>query len=221
MRRKSYLVTSVIFFLLFIIVTLYTSGTQGFLLDETVAYWADDMTSSRFLALMNIMSMLGSSELILIVTVLIGLILLIRRSWTNFFLFFVLSVGGVVLNLVLKMLIRRDRPGDEVSYIEVFNMELQLQSYSYPSGHTMRATILCLFLIFLTIVYLRRNASKIIISALCILLLGFIALSRVVLDAHHVTDVIGAIFVSLTWFFLCLYFFHKQRSMFSMGTIRW
>lgn len=210
-----------IFLLLFVIVTLYTSGTQGFLLDETVAYWADDITSARFIALMQIMSMLGSSEAILVVTVLIGLILLIRRSWTNFFLFFTLSVGGVILNLLLKLLIRRDRPGDEVSYIEVFNMELEVQSYSYPSGHTMRATIFFLFLIFLTIVYLQRNVSKVIITAICILLLGSIALSRVVLDAHHVTDVIGAIFISLAWFFFCLYFLHKRQSMFSMGTIRW
>src|SRR5699024_8580876 len=85
------------------------------------------------------------SEMILVITVIIGLVLLIRCSWRHFFFFFVVSVGGVALNLALKMLIQRARPGDETKFIEVFDFQFELQSYSFPSGNTMRATMIFFF----------------------------------------------------------------------------
>src|SRR5699024_11717250 len=100
--------------------------------------------------LMEIASVIGSSEMILVITVMIGLVLLIRRSWRHFFFFFVVSVGGVALNLALKMLIQRARPADETKFIEVFDFSFELQSYSLSTGHTMRATTLFLFLIYLS-----------------------------------------------------------------------
>ncbi|MEI3606894.1 phosphatase PAP2 family protein [Pseudogracilibacillus sp. SE30717A] len=188
-----------------------TSGTQGFLIDETVAYWADQNSNAFILKLMNIASFIGSSEVVLLITVLIGLILLLKRSWRNLFFFFTLSVGGVILNLLLKMLIQRARPGDEVSYIEVFNINLEIQSYSFPSGHTMRATILFLFLIYLTFMYVKNTATKLISYIVYIGLIFAVALSRIMLDAHYVTDIAGAILISISWFFIGLFLFYKPK----------
>lgn len=210
-RKKSFIITAGIFLFLFFIITLLTSGNSGFLIDESVGYWADGFSSTSILTLMKFISVLGSSEIILIVTVLIGLGLLIRRSWRNFFLFFTVSVGGVVLNFLLKVLIKRERPGDEVSYIEAFNVQLEVQSYSYPSGHTMRATILLLFLMYLSYKFVSREAVKYSSYVVYIILLLLVAASRVILDVHFVTDVVGALFVATAWFFLCLYFFHKEE----------
>lgn len=128
-----------------------------------------------------------------------------------FFFFFSVSVGGVLLNFVLKTLIKRARPGDEVSYIEAFNVQLEVQSYSFPSGHTMRAAILFMFLIYLSHKYLSRELTKYLSYAIYVILLLLVAASRVILDAHFVTDVIGALFISVAWFFICLYFFHKEE----------
>lgn len=193
------------------IVAFMTSGTQGFLIDETVAYWADQNSNAFILKLMNIASFIGSSEVVLLITVLIGLILLLKRSWRNLFFFFTLSVGGVILNLLLKMLIQRARPGDEVSYIEVFNINLEIQSYSFPSGHTMRATILFLFLIYLTFMYVKNTATKLISYIVYIGLIFAVALSRIMLDAHYVTDIAGAILISISWFFIGLFLFYKPK----------
>src|SRR5690625_374262 len=154
MRNRSFLVVSGIFLLLFVLVALFTSGTQGFLLDENVAYWAEQINSGVIYQMMKGSTLIGKSEVILIITVIIGLIFLIKRNWRQFFFFFTLSVGGVVLNFVLKMGIQRERPGDETKYIDVFNLNLELQSYSFPSGHAMRVTILFLFLMYLAYLYL-------------------------------------------------------------------
>lgn len=216
-RNKVSLIVAGIFLFLFLIVAFATSGTQGFLVDETVAYWADQQASPAMETIMKYASFIGSSEVILLVTIIVGLVLLIRRSFWNLFFFFTLSVGGVILNLALKMLIRRVRPGDEVSYIEVFNMNLEIQSYSFPSGHTMRATVLFLFLIYLTYRYMKNNIAKFVSYIIYVVLIFAVAWSRVMLDAHFVTDIAGAILFSVAWFFICIYLFHKEeRSSYGM-----
>jgi len=193
------------------IVAFLTSGTSGFLIDETVAYWADQNTTAFMETIMKFVSFIGSSEIILIVTVIIGFIFLVKRNWRNFFFFFTLSVGGVTLNFLLKMVIQRARPGDEVSYIEAFNFQLEIQSYSFPSGHTMRAAILFLFLMYISYQFIRNTALKYISYLIYIVLLVAVALSRIMLDAHYVTDIAGAILISISWFFVCLYFFYKPK----------
>jgi len=211
MRNKYFLIISGIFLLLFFLAALFTSGTQGFLLDENIAYWAEQKQSGFLFQLMKGVTIIGKSEVILIITVIIGLIFLIQRNWQQFFFFFILSVGGVILNFVLKMGIQRERPGDEVKYIDVFNLNLELQSYSFPSGHAMRVTILFLFLMYLAYLYLHNDALKIGSYIAGIIILILVALSRIVLDAHHATDVIAAILISTSWFFLILYFFHSRK----------
>ncbi|MEJ8778383.1 phosphatase PAP2 family protein [Pseudogracilibacillus sp. ICA-222130] len=210
-KSKTPLIGAGIFLFLFIVVALLTTGTQGFLLDENVAYWADQQTNAVFLKLMEIASVLGSSEMILLITIIIGIVFIVKGNWRHFFFFFVLSVGGVVVNLGLKMLIHRARPGDEISYIELFDFNFELQSYSFPSGHTMRATILFLFLIYVAFYFGKRMYMQIIAYVIYTIIIVFVALSRVVLEAHFFTDVLGAIIISFAWFFLCIYLFYKPK----------
>ena len=210
-KSKIPLIGAGVFLFLFIVVALLTTGTQGFLLDENVAYWADQQTNAVFLKLMEIASVLGSNEMILLITVIIGIVFIVKGNWRHFFFFFVLSVGGVLVNLGLKMLVRRARPGDEISYIEVFDFNFELQSYSFPSGHTMRATILLLFLMYVAFYFGKRMYMQIIAYAIYAILIVFVALSRVILEAHFFTDILGAIIISFAWFLLCFYLFYKPK----------
>ena len=211
-RKTTFLLLAIIFSLLFIFVANITSGSLGVTIDEAFANWADQQTNAFINQLMNFASIIGSSEVILLVTVLIGLYFLIKRYWHHFFFFFVLSVGGVILNLTLKLLVKRARPDDEVSFIEVFDYTFELQSYSFPSGHTMRATILFLFIMYLAIYGLKQTMFKTIAIIGSIVLLLLVALSRIMLDAHYATDIIGAIVISLAWFFLCLNLFYSTKA---------
>lgn len=210
-KSKIPLIGAGVFLFLFIVVALLTTGTQGFLLDENVAYWADQQTNAVFLKLMEIASVLGSSEMILLITVIIGIVFIVKGNWRHFFFFFILSVGGVLVNLGLKMLVRRARPGDEISYIEVFDFNFELQSYSFPSGHTMRATILLLFLMYVAFYFGKRMYMQIIAYVIYAILIVFVALSRVILEAHFFTDILGGIIISFAWFLLCFYLFYKPK----------
>lgn len=208
-----FLIVSVVFLLLFLVVVFMTSGSQGKLLDENIANWASGFENSTVIKLMKYISILGSTSAVLVITTLIGLYFLIKRNWRDLFFFFTVSVGGVILNFALKMLIQRERPGDEVSNIEVFNITFDIQSYSFPSGHTMRATILFLFLMYLAVRYLGNIGVKFIVVDVFVILIILVALSRIFLDAHFATDIIGGIVISVAWFSLIAFLFinPKQR----------
>lgn len=210
-RNKAFIITSGIFMLLFLLVAFMTTSTQGMLIDENGIYWASQSHSAVLTKIMMFISFIGSSEMILLLTVLIGLGLLIKRTWRHFFFFFIVSVGGVALNLALKLIVQRGRPGDEAKYIDVFNYQLEIQSYSFPSGHTMRATIFFLFLIYLAYYFMKGTITKWVAYLIFTLLTIGVAVSRVMLDAHFITDIAGAFVIAISWFFLCLYFFHKPK----------
>lgn len=220
-KNKTFLVLTGVFLVLFLLVAFMTTSSQGVSLDESGEFWASQSHAAWLTKLMMIVSFIGSSEVILLLTVIFGLALLITRKWRHFFFFFVVSVGGVALNLALKVLIQRGRPGEEAKYIDVFNYQFELQSYSFPSGHTMRATIFFMFLIYLAYYFMKRNISKGIAYIVFFLLIIGVAASRVMLDAHFITDILGALMVGAAWFFLCLYFFHKPKETgFSFSFIR-
>src|SRR5699024_5328041 len=127
-----FLMIAIVFALIFEGVVFMTAGSLGTSIDEALANWADGESETVHASIMKVESIIGHSDVIMLITVAIGLYFLMRRHWRHFFFFFVLSVGGVILNLALKMFIQRTRPGDEAEMIEVFNYTFELQSYSFP-----------------------------------------------------------------------------------------
>jgi undecaprenyl-diphosphatase len=105
--------------------------------------------------------------------------------------------GGMLLNKILKYAFHRARPH--------FNDPImRLDSYSFPSGHTMMATVLygalAVYLCSRT-TDMRRRVLIIIAACLLIALVGF---SRVYLGVHYLSDVLAAIAEGLAWLSLCL-----------------
>lgn len=106
--------------------------------------------------------------------------------------------GGMLFNFGLKHVFARLRPSVE-------DPILVLHSYSFPSGHTIGATLLYAMLA----AYLlnqptlaghlsRRRAAVVIGGAL--LLVALTALSRVYLGVHFLSDVLAAMLLGLAWF---------------------
>jgi undecaprenyl-diphosphatase len=105
--------------------------------------------------------------------------------------------GGMLLNKILKYAFHRARPHFD-------DPILRLTSYSFPSGHTMMATVLygvlAAYLLAETKDW-RRRALVILAAAFLIVLVGF---SRIYLGAHYLSDVLGAMAEGLAWLSLCL-----------------
>ncbi|MGH9930880.1 MAG: phosphatase PAP2 family protein, partial [Pyrinomonadaceae bacterium] len=106
-------------------------------------------------------------------------------------------LGGTLLNRLLKYAFHRPRPF-------LSDPLLTITSYSFPSGHTMAATVLygviAAYLLTATPDW-RRRALIIFSASFLILLVGF---SRMYLGAHYLSDVLGAMAEGLAWLALCL-----------------
>ena len=102
----------------------------------------------------------------------------------------VVFVGAEALNRVLKVAFHRPRP--ELGLV-------QLDTYSYPSGHAMSAAA-----VYATIAYLlwqtttswRARAAITLAAAAIITLVSF---SRLYLGVHYLSDVLGGITAGATW----------------------
>jgi undecaprenyl-diphosphatase len=126
------------------------------------------------------------------VAVVLGFFMWWKRCWYRLLALTLAIPGGMALLPLLKMAFHRRRPSFEDA-ISIF------QGYSFPSGHTMAATLLYgLLAVFAVQAFdaWRRCAWAVLGAFVMVLLIGF---SRVYLGAHYLSDVLGAVAAGLAW----------------------
>ncbi|PPA69559.1 phosphatase PAP2 family protein [Jeotgalibacillus proteolyticus] len=189
--------------ILFILISVLSWREQLELIDSLIIDGLARWISPAIVMLMEGITKIGSGETILILTFLLSLYLLFKKLWKEIIFLYVLTLGGILLNFLLKVGFQRQRPG-EMSSIEVFGNSLEITSYSFPSGHTMRSVLLFSFLIYLSLVYLNKLTIKTAIIFSLITMIFLVAISRIIIGAHFPSDIFAAITISITWFYLCL-----------------
>jgi undecaprenyl-diphosphatase len=188
-----------VFGVLFITIAWHVSGGESPLLtlDERLSGWMEAHHTPGLVAFFLAVTHLNSVVAIGAWSVVFGVVLarLRERYWM---LTLALAVGGgMVLNLVLKSAFERLRPRFE-------DPVLFLDSYSFPSGHTAASVafygVLAAFLV--SRFHDRRRRAACVAGAIGAMAL--VALSRVYLGAHYLTDVLAALCSSTVWLVLCL-----------------
>jgi len=175
--------------------------------DVKLSNWLHSHTTPLLTRTMVVATSFGSTALATCIAIAFGLYLIRRRHF--YWLAALVSAvpGGGALNKLLKYLFHRPRP--------LFpDPLLTLSSYSFPSGHTMTATVLygvmAAYLLSKTTNWRQRVLILLITGAL-IVIVGF---SRLYLGAHYLSDVLAAMGEGLAWLTLCLLSVYaiKQRS---------
>ncbi|MFC0470718.1 phosphatase PAP2 family protein [Halalkalibacter kiskunsagensis] len=189
--------------MLFFAISILSIQNQLIVMDQSIISFLFEKSSSFLVSVMEGITKIGSGESIIVLTALIGSYLLFKKMWGFATLLVILTFGGFALNFFLKVLFQRERPG-EMSVIEVFGYSLELASYSFPSGHTMRSVILFSFLILLCYRFVKSPLKMITISSLFIVMIISVALSRIIVGAHFPSDIFAAITISISWFYFCL-----------------
>ena len=100
------------------------------------------------------------------------------------------TLGSTAFTSLLKYLFQRERPANSL---------LVVQTYSFPSGHATTAMALYGFIAYLLIRFNQDFAQKIRIFTIAILFILLIGLSRVVLNQHYLSDVLGGYLVGAFW----------------------
>lgn len=156
-----------------------------------------------FVALMRTFSDSGSSLAWQIVTVVIAVVLLLRRRWKLAAFVVVTIAGSSLLNSAVKSMVNRDRPLVDQPFVHE-------PGASFPSGHSQAAMVgygVLLLLLLPALSWGWRRAA-VIISALMVLGIGF---SRVALAAHFVSDVLAGFALGAVWLGLMTAIFRPWR----------
>ncbi len=123
------------------------------------------------------------------------------------FYFVLITIINSSFNHVLKFIFDRPRPF-EVD-MDVIN-KLEALGRSFPSGHTVCATTMVFFILLYTLQKCKRKWTKVLSIILCILFLVLVALSRMYLGQHFLTDILSGMLVSLILCTILLSIVKKQ-----------
>lgn len=105
--------------------------------------------------------------------------------------------GGMLLNVLLKHIYERARPAFDEPFVT-------LVTYSFPSGHTAAATLFYGLLASYVVTTNARWGVRAVALAGAACMVALVALSRVYLGAHFVSDVLAAMAESLAWLAVCI-----------------
>jgi membrane-associated phospholipid phosphatase len=160
--------------------------------DRHVAEWFHQRTLPGMTVAMKGITGLASLLWVGCAAVITGLVLWWKRCWYRLLALVLVIPGGMGLLVLLKMAFHRHRPSFEDA-LAIF------PGYSFPSGHTMAATLLYgLLAVFAVLSFetWRQRARPVLAAGVMIFLVGF---SRIYLGAHYLSDMLGAVVAGLVW----------------------
>jgi undecaprenyl-diphosphatase len=135
----------------------------------------------------------GTIGMPVIAVVIVTVLAVTRRSWLPVVLMAVAAAGSVLITVLGKDLTGRARPPVALA---VPPLET---SPSFPSGHTLNATVVLGIACYLVVLGRRHLRSKLLVVSLAVVLVLAMGLSRVWLGHHWLTDVLAGWLVGLAW----------------------
>lgn len=151
---------------------------------------------------MRVISSLGSA--IVIITALLCIFLLFKDK-KIFLQFFTLTIVAKVINHIIKIIVKRERP----NVLTSISVE---SGYSFPSAHTMISTVFYGFIIYLIMKNVKNKKIKNISIISLFIIIFLIGISRIYLGVHYATDVIfGFLFGFIILFIFINLIYKKSR----------
>lgn len=172
------------------------TGDRLTLLDVQAAQWLHLRASAGLTHCMLLVSWLHSTVAMTCYTGILSFLAFRKRLWRSLSMLALCMLGGLLLNVLLKLAFHRTRPhfSDPI---------LTLTSYSFPSGHVAATTIfygLGVLWVFNRTRLLHWRVLAVVSAGLAILLVAF---SRMLLGVHYLSDVTAAVAEGFAWLAIC------------------
>jgi undecaprenyl-diphosphatase len=172
-----------------------SGGTSGF--DDAAMKFMGEHQVPWISRAMIELTMLGTGIVVAMIVAVSALFLWLYDYKNSSTLLLVTTLGGMLLNNVLKLGFDRPRP-------QFFEWGTHVMSSSFPSGHAMSAAI-----VYPTVAYLAARLQKTHLARLstmvaAAILVLLICTSRVYLGVHYPSDVAAGVVVGLAWSAFCM-----------------
>jgi membrane-associated phospholipid phosphatase len=145
---------------------------------------------------MLLVTRLGDFRFLIPMTILASIVFAIRHRRVSAVLFLGAVLGGFLLESLMKITFRRDRP-------DLWPALVTEKSYSFPSGHATMCTLYfgaCAAIVFhVTRKHVPRVAAVVTATVLSL----SVAFSRIFLGAHWLTDVCAGMLLGVFWVVVC------------------
>ena len=201
MKNRKWIILglSILFIILTILVKLDFLDSFDTFFYNIVAFNINDVLVNIY----KVITFLGSTTFIIAMCIFFLVLFVILKKKNYGFIVTGVVIISTLVNNLIKLIIRRERP-----LVTTFVTE---HSFSFPSGHTMAATTLYGILLYFVLKSNMNKKLKVILSIVLGLLPVLVAISRVYLGAHFMSDVIGALIASTILLLVETYFIDKKK----------
>ena len=173
-------------------------------LDNAVYTYISGFISNNLTILMNVVSYIGSAQILIIITLLSYLIFKKDKYYKQYWKIIALNLSVTwILNAVFKSIFQRQRP-------ELLRLS-QASGYSFPSGHSMVSISFYGLIIYLCYINIKNYWTKYILAILLSLLIIFIGISRIYLGVHYASDVIAGFASGFAWLIVYITLVYKYK----------
>jgi undecaprenyl-diphosphatase len=170
-------------------------STQG--IDDAVMHW---IAAHQYPALQSVMleiTSLGTGVVVSMIVFIAGMFLWLNQHKHSAILLIAATLGGMLLDNLLKIGFNRPRP-------QVFQWGTYAFSSSFPSGHAMSSIIVYGTVAYLAARLQRNVRSRVLTMAIAALLIALICASRMYLGVHYPTDIAAGLIIGLAWSGFCM-----------------
>jgi undecaprenyl-diphosphatase len=179
MKKKLILPSITLICFIVVMILVLTNKTLNF--DDKIYDFLRNMQSSRLDFYFKNVTRLGNVFTIIIVIILLFFAL---KKVNKMRIKMIITIGStVLLNLILKFIIRRPRP-DHIKLIKQ-------GGYSFPSGHAMISVALYGFLIYAVNKMIKNKILKICLTVILTIIIISIGLSRIYVGVHYPSDILA------------------------------
>ncbi|PGY08490.1 phosphatase PAP2 family protein [Bacillus sp. AFS031507] len=208
MNLKTYLVIafsiSVVSIIGFSLISLLISDQKIIHFDRTVI---DMVQGSETLVLTNVMkffTFIGSAPFVIVLSLfLLFFLYKVLHHRFELILFAAAITGSAILNGILKQFFQRVRPD--------FHRLIDIEGYSFPSGHAMNAFTVYGILSFLLWRHIPSRFGRGVLISVSMVMILAIGISRIYLGVHYPSDIIGGYFASGFWITTAILFFQYYQ----------
>jgi undecaprenyl-diphosphatase len=144
---------------------------------------------------------LADTTVVILVLLVASLLLLLKNKRYAVGLV-VATLGAKISEMLIKIIVERARPLDVGL--------LQLDTYSFPSGHATAA--MALYGFFAYVLWQVYPKWRVVVLAVSTLIIGGVGISRIYLGVHYPSDVLGGYLLGLLWIFIATRIVHTMQN---------